>query len=55
MNTDPVGGIFSQGLAFIERETKDKSFALVYHDFFTKFENLLYIPTEGVLQQSTEC
>ena len=41
MNIDPVGGIFSQGLALIERGAKDKSFALVYHDFCTKFEDLL--------------
>ena len=40
MNTDPVGRIFSQGLALIERGARDKSFALVYHDFCTKFEDL---------------
>ena len=41
MNIDPVGMILSQGLAFIERGAKDKSFASVYYDFCTKFENLL--------------
>ena len=50
MNIDPVGGIFSQGLALIKRGAKDKSFALVYHDFLTKFEDLLSIPTEGVVE-----
>ena len=33
MNIDPVGRIFSQGLAVIERGAKDNSFALGYHDF----------------------
>ena len=41
MNIDPVGGIFWQGLAHTERGAKDKSFAVVYHDFCTKFEDLL--------------
>ena len=41
MNIDPVGGIFSQGLALFERGEKDKSFALVYHYFCTKFEDVL--------------
>ena len=41
MNTDPVDRISSQGLALIERGARDKSFALVYHDFCTKFEDLL--------------
>ena len=45
MNIDPMGGIFSQGLALIDRGAKDKSFVLVYHDFCTKFEDLLQIPT----------
>ena len=40
MNIDPVGGIFSHGLALIERGAKDKSFALVYHDFCNKFVDL---------------
>ena len=40
MNIDPVGGIFSQGLALIERGAKNKSFALVYHDLCTKSEDL---------------
>ena len=50
MNIDPMGGIFSQGLALIDRGAKDKSFALVYHDFCTKFEDLLQIPTESIVE-----